>query len=68
VDTIKEIIYLSAGIFALFGGIFNWDFLLNANKSKFLVAILTRTGARIFYIIIGLTILIGLLMQKGLLN
>ena len=48
-----------AGGFCIAGSVFNWDFFFNARKAAALVKIFGRTGARIFYIILGMICIIG---------
>ncbi len=57
------LILTAAGLFAICGAVFNWDFLMNSFKSRFWVRILGRNNARIFYGIIGIAIVVwGLYM------
>ena len=42
-----------AGLFSVAGGVFNWEWFMTHRKARFMTAILTRTGARIFYIALG---------------
>ncbi len=49
--------FVGVGVFALAGSICNWDWFMNARKARFMVAILTRNGARIFYALLGLALL-----------
>ncbi|MGK7878734.1 MAG: immunity 17 family protein [Crocosphaera sp.] len=52
-----------AGVFSLCGAILNWDWYMNHRKARFLVKILGRGGARVFYGVLGL----GLIILGGLL-
>ena len=54
---------IAAGILSLCGAIFNWDWYMNHRKARFLVKILGRGGARVFYGALGL----GLIVLGGLL-
>jgi len=47
------------GGFSLAGAIFDWDWFINSRRARLFVSIFGRTGARIFYGILGL-FLIGL--------
>lgn len=61
------VILIVVGLFSLAGGVFNWDWFMNQRKSKIIVKILKRTGARIFYSILGIAIaLIGVLALTGI--
>ncbi len=54
---------IAAGLFSLCGAILNWDWYMNHRKARFLVRILGRGGARVFYGVLGL----GLIVLGGLL-
>lgn len=54
IDLIIMIFAIAFGVFALMASILNWDFYFEHPRAKFFVKILTRTGARIFYAILGL--------------
>ncbi len=42
------------GIFSICGAIFNWDFFFENYKARPVVKLIGRTGARVFYVLIGL--------------
>ena len=44
----------AAGLFSLLGSILNWDFFFNNRKARLFLTILGRTGARIFYALLGI--------------
>jgi Immunity protein 17 len=50
------LLIIGVGVFALAGSICDWDWFMNARKARFMVAILTRNGARIFYALLGLAL------------
>ncbi|MDJ0581218.1 immunity 17 family protein [Crocosphaera sp.] len=52
-----------AGVFSLCGAILNWDWYMNHRKARFLLRMLGRGGARVFYGVLGL----GLIILGGLL-
>ncbi len=63
------LLVVAAGIFSIVGAALDWDWFINSRKAQFWVAILGRTGTRIFYGILGLAISIfGILWTLGLLN
>ncbi len=63
------IIAILVGLFTLGGAIGNWDWFMNNRRVRFVVAILSRTGARIFYGLLGaLFIVLGLLAMMGVLS
>jgi hypothetical protein len=47
------------GIFAIVGAVGDWDWFMTNNKARIFVSLFGRTGARIFYIVLGL-FLVGL--------
>jgi hypothetical protein len=47
-----------AGIFALCAACCNWDWFFAARKAGFMVKVIGRTGARVFYGVLGLAIII----------
>ena len=55
------------GLFAIAGAVFNWDWFIGSRKARALVSLLGRSGARIFYCILGLAIsILGLLVTFGI--
>jgi hypothetical protein len=63
------LVLIGAGIFAMTGAAFNWDWFMNSRKARFISNILSRDGARLFYIIIGLGLLmLGVLFALGIIN
>ncbi len=59
-------IFVAAGIFCTLGAVLNWDWFMEHRKARFLSSILTRTGARFLYVVLGagLTV-VGLLVVTG---
>ncbi|MHC4259220.1 MAG: immunity 17 family protein [Planctomycetota bacterium] len=61
--------FVAAGLFATAGAIYDWDWFTNARKARFLVKALSRNGARIFYAVLGLAlVLFGLLATMGIIE
>ena len=59
--------FVAAGIFAICGAGFDWEWFMNNRKARFFVATLSRPGARIFYCILGLALVtLGTLMTPGI--
>ncbi len=52
------IIIIACGIFSLLGAVNNWDWFFNNYKAQPFVKIIGRTGARIFYGILGAVIIV----------
>jgi len=51
--------FVAIGLFAVSGAVFDWEWFMTNRKARFFVAIFGRTGARVFYAILGL-LLVGL--------
>jgi hypothetical protein len=63
------LILVAAGIFSICGAALDWDFFINSRKARFFVAVFGRTGARIFYGVLGLVIVfMGALITAGILK
>ena len=63
------LILVAAGIFSICGAALDWDFFINSRKARFFVAVFGRTGARIFYGVLGLVIVVmGALITSGILK
>ena len=57
---------VGAGLFSLAGAVCDWDRFRNARKPRFLVALLTRTGARAFYGLLGAgLVILGIMPLLG---
>lgn len=63
------LLFMAAGVFAAIGSIFDWDFFMIARKARFIVAVLTRIGARAFYGALGVALLThGAVAASGAIN
>ena len=61
--------FVAAGLFSIAGAWFDWNWFMNARKARFMVRILSRNGARIFYGCLGLGLLIfGILGTFGIID
>jgi hypothetical protein len=59
----------AAGAFSVCGAVCDWDWFINSRKARFWVAILGRNGARGFYAILGVALIIfGVLMAMGIIE
>ena len=56
---LENLFFVAAGLFSIAGAVFEWNFFMKSGKAKSLVSFIGRTGARIFYIAIGI-VLVGL--------
>jgi len=62
----EGLILIAAGLFSAVGGLFNWDWFMEARKAEFFVKRFGRNGARIFYGALGGVIAImGILIFVG---
>ena len=60
---------LSAGLFAICGSAFDWDFFFNSRKAQFFVSAFGRNGARVFYALLGVAIVVlSTLLMTGALE
>lgn len=60
------LLLVAAGLFSVCGAAFDWDFFMNSRRARFFVMIFGRTGARVFYTILGVAIMVlGLIMTFG---
>ena len=61
------LVLVAAGLFSICGAVFDWDWFINSYKARLFVALLGRNGARIFYGILGLIIVVlGGLITLGI--
>ena len=56
-ETFAYVLFILAGVFSFVASIKNWDWYFNNRKAKPFVRIFGRTGARIFYTLIGIFIM-----------
>ncbi|MBT3289253.1 MAG: hypothetical protein HN904_25345 [Victivallales bacterium] len=55
-----------AGAFTTAGAVFDWDWFMNSRRAQFLASFFGRKGTRIFYLVLGLFLLVvGLLGVAG---
>lgn len=63
------LIFIAIGIFSICGGFFNWDWFMEARKARFFVSIIGRNGARIFYGLLGIgLVVLGVLGMAGVIE
>ena len=55
---VQKIIGILAGVFSFCGGYFGWGFFVNNYKFKGFQKIFGEHGARIFYMILGIVIIV----------
>ena len=60
------LLLVPAGLFAIAGGVFNWEWFMSSRKARTLVKFIGRGGARVFYCLLGSAItIVGLLITFG---
>jgi len=63
------LVFVAIGALSMLGGIFNWDWFMNSRKARTMVKLLSRTGARIFYGVLGLALVVfGVLGTVGVIE
>jgi hypothetical protein len=45
---------VAIGLFAIAGGLRDWPWFWNSSRARFVTTILTRAGARVFYVAMGI--------------
>lgn len=56
-----------AGLFAIAGGMLDWDWFMNNRRARIFVKLFGRGGARAFYCLLGLALaVLGLLITFGI--
>lgn len=54
--TVTGIILILVGLFSLVAALFDWDWFMENRRARFFVRVMGRTGARIFYGLLGVAI------------
>ncbi|PCH75691.1 MAG: hypothetical protein COB98_08505 [Flavobacteriaceae bacterium] len=57
-ETTINILFMLIGVFAIVASVLEWNFFFNSKKAQGLIAILGRKGTKIFYIVIGVGLLL----------
>ncbi len=58
-EKILFLFLIIGGIFSFLGAWQQWDWFMNDHKAKFISMFLGKTGARIFYILIGIALTVA---------
>ncbi len=53
------VLFIALGLLSIAAAVFNWSWFMESRRSRFISGILTPTGARIFYLVLGLGIVLG---------
>ena len=63
---VTTIVFILAGAYVFLGGFFNWDWFMNSRKAGWIVRIVGRQGARVFYMLVGAVLItLGALAEAG---
>lgn len=63
------LLLVAGGLFSICGAAFDWDFFINSRKARFFVSTFGRNGARVFYGLLGIVIVVmGTLITVGILK
>lgn len=54
---VLDVLLIVAGGFSIAGGVSNWDWFMNARRAQLFVGLFGRNGARVFYVVLGLTLI-----------
>ncbi len=55
-ETFTQILFMAAGIFSILGAYFEWNFFYKNRKVQRIIRLFGPSGAKIFYIVIGIII------------
>ncbi len=53
-EILTQLFFMAAGLFSVLGAFFEWSFFFNSRKAQRVVRLFGKSGARIFYIVIGI--------------
>ena len=63
------LVFAAIGLFAICAAGLDWEWFMNHRKARFLVGVLGRAGARVFYAILGIgLVVLGVLVAAGILR
>ncbi len=69
VNLILGLVFIVSGLFSLIASIKNWNFFFGSRKTRFIQRLVGRIGARIFYGLLGIVIIVvGILAILGNIN
>jgi len=52
-EILIQILFMAIGIYSVLGAYFEWNFFYNSRKAQRVVNLFGRSGAKIFYIVVG---------------
>ena len=57
-ETIIQVLLIAFGLFCILGAYLEWDFFFRVGKVQRIIGLIGKSGARIFYIVIGFILFI----------
>ena len=58
--------FVVIGMFSIAGGACNWDWFMNHHRARMICSILSRGGARVFYVVLGVAFVVfGALWRRA---
>jgi hypothetical protein len=68
-DSLFGLVFVAIGAFSIFGGFTGWGWFMNNSKAKVMISLFSYMGARIFYCVLGLALVVGgLLVIAGVVD
>lgn len=67
-ELLVAIFSIAAGTFSIAASVFNWEFFFNSRKATLFMNLFGRNGARIFYTLLGLFLILlalSMFMKKN---
>lgn len=64
-DTFYLILFFGAGMFCILASVLNWNFFFTNSRARPFVKFLGRGGARIFYTLLGVFLIVAGFMSQG---
>jgi hypothetical protein len=52
------VIVIAVGLLSFAGGLFNWNWFMNTTSARGVVNTLRPTGARVFYMVLGVAVIV----------
>lgn len=60
---------VAGGVFGICGAVFDWEWFMNHRKAQALIRLFGRNGTRIFYVILGIALVVlGILLAMGVIQ
>jgi len=56
--SVSVLIFVLGGVFSIVAAVLDWDWFMNNYRARLFVSLFGRTGARIFYVILGIGLIV----------